>query len=89
MSPGISSASASISACSQCAGWCSTHNLRSSPKGNNYRYLCPIDMVARTTYNQNTPEIGSTGHGYQTHYAGHPRQHLLYMGMCHPAGKML
>jgi hypothetical protein len=42
-------------------------------------------MVARTTCTQSALEIDLTGHGYQTHHAGHPKQHFLYDGIHHLA----
>jgi hypothetical protein len=48
-----------------------------------------VNMVARITHIQRALEINSKGHGYQEHHAGHPRQHLLYVGIDNPAGKML
>jgi len=35
------------------------------------------------------PHLKYLGHGYWTHHAGHPRWHCLYVGVHHPAGKML
>jgi len=47
MSPVISSVSASISTSERCAGWCGTQGLWVSPKGNNHKVSCPVNMVAR------------------------------------------
>jgi hypothetical protein len=35
-----------------------------------------------------TPKIDVMGNSYQTHHAGHPRWHLLYVCVHHSAGKM-
>jgi hypothetical protein len=43
-----------------------------------------MNMVARATHIQSILEIYMTEHGYQTHQAGHPRQHLLSVGVLHP-----
>lgn len=72
-----------------CAVWCGTHDLWSSPKGNNRRDSGPVNMVARTSHTRSTLEIGSTGHGCQTHHAGRRRWHPLYVDMHHSAGKTL
>jgi hypothetical protein len=69
----------------RCVGWFCTHSLWGSPRGNNHSDLCLVNMVARTTHTWSTLEIDSTGHCYQTHHAGWPRLHSLYVGMYHPA----
>jgi len=73
----------------QCAGWCNKRDLWGSPKGNNHRDSCLMNMVARATHTQNSLEIDSRGNSYQTHHAECSRWHSLYMGMHHPAEKML
>jgi hypothetical protein len=52
----------------QCAGWCGTCDLWSSPKRNNCKDSCMLNIVARTTHTQSTLEIDLTGHRYQTHH---------------------
>jgi hypothetical protein len=37
-----------------------------------------MNMVTMTTHTRSTLENDSTGHGYQTHDEGHPKQHLLF-----------
>jgi len=69
-------------------GWCGIHDLSSSLTGNNRTDSCPVNIAARTTHTQSALEIDSTGHVYQTHHAGRPRQHALYGGAHHPTGKM-
>jgi hypothetical protein len=71
------------------AGWCCTHDVWGRSKGSNHKDSCPVNMVARTTYNSSALKIDSTGHGYQTHHAGRPRRSSLYVSVLHPAGKML
>lgn len=47
------------------------------------RDLCQVNIVARTTH------AHMIGHGFQSHCAGCPKQHLLYVVMHRPSGKML
>jgi hypothetical protein len=59
----------------------------SSPQRNNCRDSYPVNMMARITHTRSDLEIDFIGHGYQTHFAGSPRRHLLYVGVYHPAEK--
>jgi hypothetical protein len=45
-----------LATCEHCVGWCSTHDLWGSPKGNNCGDSCPVNMAARTTHIQNALE---------------------------------
>jgi hypothetical protein len=67
------------------AGWCSAHGLWGSPKGNNHWDSRLVNMMPKTTHTQSALEINLTGHSCQTYHTRHP----LYMGIHHPAGKML
>jgi hypothetical protein len=61
-------------------GWCGTHDLSGSSKGNDDSDSFPLNIVAWATHTWRALETYSIVHGCQTHHAEQPRRHSLCVG---------